>query len=127
MLNTGKIRAMTALEIFRKENKTDIETVEDYYRYDYVMSQGFVSFLRFTFCFALLFVIYVLFNSNEMFYNINVSGLSEILKRCVILYIGLLAAYLIISYSVSVYRYDRAYENVSFYVSMLKRMGRKFK
>lgn len=117
---------MVNLAVYEKhEGSKDLEIYENY-KYDYVMTQGFSAFIRFTFCFVTCFAVYVIFNSNELFYNINLSGIGKTLISFAGIYCIGLAVYVLISIIVSSQRYRKAGKNVEAYARKLRRLDRRF-
>ncbi|MDO4488872.1 MAG: hypothetical protein Q4B67_07300 [Eubacteriales bacterium] len=127
MPDKDKIRSMTELASFSKKHRAEISVISDYYKLDYMISQFFQSFVRFTLCFMIFVVMYVIFNSNTLFYNINISGITETLMKMLMLYLMLLAAYLIITAVVCSIKYDRAEMVTDEYVIKLSRLNRRFR
>lgn len=126
MLNKEKIRSMTGLAVFEKhEGREDLKIYENY-KYDYVMTQGFSAFIRYTFCFVMCFVIYIVFNSNHLFYNINLSGLRKTFITFAIVYLAGLFIYLTAAVLIYSARYRKARKNVEAYALKLRRLDRRF-
>ena len=76
MLDYEKIRLMTDLAVYEKHNREKVFKVNDYYRFDYIAGHMAASFLRFTLCFIIVFVLYIVFKADEFFYNVNLSGIT---------------------------------------------------
>ena len=126
MIDREKIRAMTWLASYEKEHENDVFRIYERSRYDYVMSHAFVSFVSFSLCFILVFGIYIIFNSDVFFYNINIDGISGMLRKVLVLYLCLLGIYMLIvvvSFSI---RYRRAEEGADGYTVRLKKFYRKY-
>lgn len=126
MLNKEKIRSMVNLAIYEKHNGQDDLKIYENYKYDYVMTQGFSAFIRYTFCFIACFTIYVIFNSNELFYNINLSGIRKTFLSIALFYIIGLLVYVFIAILVYSSRYKKAGKNVESYALKLRRLDRRF-
>ena len=126
MLNKEKIRSMVNLAVYEKHHGHEDLKVYENYKYDYVMTQGFSAFIRYTFCFAMCIVLYVLFNSNELFYNINLSGIRSTVVRIFILYLSGLLIYVFAAVIIYSVRYKKAGGNIEGYASKLRRFDRRF-
>lgn len=126
MLNKEKIRSMVNLSIYEKHKGHEDLKIYENYKYDYVMTQGFSAFIRFTFCFVMCFVLYVLFNSNELFYNINLSGIRNTLLSFALIYCIGLFVYVLIAVLLYAGRYKNAGKNVETYAAKLRRLDRRF-
>ena len=126
MLNVEKIRLMTDLALYEKHNRRAVFEINNYYRHDYIMGQLLGAFVRYLICMALCFILYLVFRAGVLFYNINVSGLSMVLRQLGILFGGGLLIYLVITYIVAARRYNRAKRGILLYATKLKRLDRKY-
>ena len=126
MLNVEKIRLMTDLALYEKHNRRAVFEINNYYRHDYIMGQLLGAFVRYLICMALCFILYLVFRAGVLFYNINVSGLSMVLRQLSILFGGGLLIYLVITYIVASRRYNRAKRGILLYATKLKRLDRKY-
>ena len=126
MLNVEKIRLMTDLALYEKHNRRAVFEINNYYRHDYIMGQLLGAFVRYLICMALCFILYLVFRAGVLFYNINVSGLSMVLRQLGILFGGGLLIYLVITYIVASRRYNMAKRGILLYATKLKRLDRKY-
>lgn len=126
MLNQEKIRLMCSIESFEKHRGEEELKVLEFYKFDYIMRNSAFSFLRYTICFILCAVLYVLFNTKDLFYSINLSGITEITGKLVIIYLLGLIVYLIITVLVYSMRYDKACREIDGYARDLKKLDRRF-
>ena len=126
MLNKEKIRLMCELAGYEKKKGSEEMKVLEYYKFDYLMRNSAFSFIRFTFCFLLCLFLYVFFNTTDLFYNINLSGISGTVGRLVLIYIIGLALYLGITWIVYGIRYDQAGDDIDGFVKGLKKLDRRF-
>ena len=126
MPDREKIRAMTWLASYEKKHENDVFRIYERSRYDYVMSHAFASFISFSLCFILLFGIYVVFNADVFFYNINIEGLSGMLKKVMAIYLCLLAVYMLIVVIVFNIRYRKAEDGAEEYTVRLKKFYRRY-
>ena len=117
MLNVEKIKLMTDLALYEKHNRRAVFEINNYYRHDYIMGQLLGAFVRYLIC---------IFRAGVLFYNINVSGLSMVLRQLGILFGGGLLIYLVITYIVASRRYNRAKRGILLYATKLKRLDRKY-
>lgn len=126
MPDSEKIKAMSWLAIYEKNHDADVFRVNEHSRADYVISHVFLSFVSFTLCFGMLFAIYVIFNSNEFFYNINMAGLGSMIRKVIILYGVMTGIYLLIVTVVYIVRYEKAKKAADTYSVRLKKFYRKY-
>ena len=127
MINKEKIRLMTDLAIYEKRNERDVFKINNYYRSDYIMWHMLLAMVRYTLGFLALFGLYVFFRADPLFYNINLEGIGETLKRLGYLYAAGLGAYLVITWFVCAARYKAARKGMLLYATKLKRLARKFR
>ena len=120
MLNEERIRLMTRMAAYEEhEGKKDI-AISGYFRGDYISFQLLKSAIYATVGFALAVAMYVLYNIEtflEEFYKMDVVDfLKDILSK----YCLVLAIYLVISYFVYNYRYNKARRHVKQYNQLLR-------
>ena len=126
MINKEKIRLMTDLAIYEKKNKNTVFQVNNYYRHDYIMGQLIGALVRYVMCMLLCFILYLIFQAGALFYNINVSGISTVLRELSGIFVSGLLVYLVIAYIVATKRYTDAKRGMLLYATKLKRLGRKY-
>lgn len=120
MLNEERIRLMTRMAAYEEhEGKKDM-AISGYFRGDYISFQLLKSAIYATVGFALAVAMYVLYNIEtflEEFYKMDVVDfLKDILSK----YCLVLAIYLVISYFVYNYRYNKARRHVKQYNQLLR-------
>lgn len=121
-----KIRMMTDLAIFEKNNKKNVFQVCEYYRLDYILWNVLLAFLRFTGMALIFFILYVIFRADLFFYNVNIKGITDTLKVIGSYYIAGAAVYSFISLIVYAVRYTHARKGLLLYASKLKKLARKY-
>ena len=122
MLNLEKIRLMTDLALYEKKHKRSVFEINNYYRHDYIMGQLLAAFVRYIICVTLCFLLYLVFQAGELFYNINVEGLASVLNRLGYYFLAGLIIYLIIAYIIARKRYKYSKRGVLLYATKLKRL-----
>ncbi len=127
MISKEKIRLMTDLAIYEKKNERDVFKINNYYKSDYIMWHMLLSLVRYTFVFLVLFGMYVIFKADTLFYNINLDGIGQTLRRLGYLYAAGLVAYLVITWIVCATRYKNARKGILLYATKLKRLARRFR
>ena len=122
MLDIDKVRLMTDLAVYEKKNSRTVFEINNYYRHDYIMGQLLGAFVRYLLCMVLCFLLYLAFQAGVLFYDINVSGLSEVLRELSIYFGTGLLIYLIFTYLVAVKRYKTSKRGILLYATKLKRL-----
>ena len=125
MLNREKIRMMAGLTMYAKHGGAEELKTAEHYRYDYIMTQLFSAFIRFTACFSVCLVLYMIVRSNDIFYRINAEGFISTVKGYLLIYAAGLAVYLGIAFAVYFIKHSRAVKNTELYASGLRRLLRK--
>jgi len=126
MLSKEKIRLMTGLAIYEKNGGAEELKIAEHYRYDYIMTQLFSAFIRFTVSFGICLLIYLIFNSNEFFYSINAGGFIRTVRKFGIYYFIGLIAYLFIAFLVYLIRHKNAVRNANAYAYGLHQLDKRF-
>jgi len=126
MLSKEKIRLMTSLAIYQKSGGAEEWNIAQHYRFDYIQSQLFSAFVRYSICFMIAFGIYLLVDTGSFFESINTEGFLRTIKNYGLLYFAGLLVYLLIAIIVYTIRYNKALKNSAIYVTGLKRLNRKF-
>lgn len=122
MLNEERIRLMTRMAAFEElDGKKDI-SISGYFRGDYISFQVLKSAIYATFCFVVAVVMYVLYDLETFmidFYKMDIVAFcQDLLTR----YAAVMAVYLIISYFVYSYRYNRAKRRIKNYNMQLREL-----
>lgn len=126
MLNEDKVRYMTELAIFEKNEGKRIFPINRYFKKDYVGGQMFRSFFGFTFCYLLIVLIWVLYKLDVLMNEMNLDALLECARSWGIFYIGGLVVYLIITWLVYSSRYDYASRSQTMFASKLKHLVSRY-
>jgi len=126
MLSKEKIRIMAALSVYEKNGGSEELKIAEHYRYDYVMTQLFSSFIRYTVCFGICLVLYLVVNSNDFFYNINAGGFIRTVRTFGLYYLIGLLVYCLISFVVYTVRHRNAVRNTELYAKGLKKLDKRF-
>ena len=126
MLNEEKIRYMTELAVFEKNEGRKIFPINQYFKRDFIGAQLFRSFFGFTFSYMLLFLLWVLYELEAL---INGMGLDEVIVwagRWGIFYLIGLTFYLLITGCIYSRRYEFASRSQLMYISKLKHLVKKY-
>ncbi len=125
MVNRDKVRLMTMIAMYKHRHE-EIFKINKYFDYDYIIWHLMLSALRYTVGVVLIFIMIVLLDAEDIFYDVNLSGISGTLRRYVFIYLAGLALYLALSAFVYSRRYKKAQQGILYYNSMLKRLAKRF-
>ena len=77
MLNEEKVRYMTGLAIFEKNEGRKIFPINRYFKKDYVGGQMFRSFFGYTFCYLLMLLLWILYKLDVLLGGMSIEELLE--------------------------------------------------
>ena len=139
MLNEEKIQAMTDLAVFEKHQGRKIFPVNQYFKSDYVGGQLFRSFFGYTFSFALILLMWIMYKLGVIVKGAAIETVVSWAKKGAdidqligwirnwgLAYVTGLGGYLLITWKIYSRRYDFASRSQTMYVARLKHLDRKF-
>ena len=97
MLNEDKIKVMTELALFEKKHASQMKTVNQYFKSDYISRNLLRGFISYTLCSILLFGMWVLFNVEVVLSSIGMDELKGLAFRGGALYLGGLFLYVVLT------------------------------
>ena len=124
MLNENKVKMMTKMAIFEKNNKRDLQLHIKYFKIDYVTLGILKSIIAATFAYVLLAAAYVLLKMEDVISNINNLDYAAIGSKVVLYYVIFIVVYAIISFFVYAIKYEKAKDDVNKYNTRLLRLER---
>ena len=126
MLNEEKVRYMTELAVFEKNEGKKIFPVNRYFKGDYISGHLFRSFFGYTFSYLLILLLWCFFKMDELLNDVNVELLFVWLKKCGRLYALGLVLYLIVTWIVYSRRYEYASRSQIMYAAKLKHLVKRY-
>ena len=126
MLNEEKVKYMTELAIFEKNEGKKIFPINRYFKKDYVGGQMFRSFFGYTFCYLLFLLMWVLYKLDELLNEMSIDEILDAAKKWGVIYAAGLVLYLIVTWIVYSKRYDYAARSQTMYTSKLKHLVRRY-
>ena len=124
MLNEEKIRQMTELALLKKSKGEQMFEIDNYFKEDYVGKHMLRSFFVSTVCFALVVVLAILYNLEELMSGITTVGVFSVVY--IVIYILGLIAFEIITYRFFSKKYDEAQKDLKIYNDRLNYFEKKF-
>ena len=122
MVNNRKVRLMTKLAIYENgEGKEDIR-LNKYYRRDYLRSRMLNSFVATTIGFVFLVGLVALYEMEYFVTNAVYLDYMLLIKRCIAVYIVLLAIDVMTSLVYGMIHYNRSRNKLAKYFRMLRHM-----
>lgn len=116
---------MTTIAMYKSHHE-NIFKIDKYFGYDYIIWHLMLSAVRYTIGVLLIFGMIVLLDSDVIFYNVNMEGITGTVKGYLFIYLIGLVLYLMLSSVVYSKRYKKAQKGILYYNSMLKRLAKRF-
>jgi len=124
MVNEDRIKLMTRMAAYEKEEHKVNKKIVSFFRSDYISMQMLKSVVSTTIVFAIVFGLYVLYDFEVFMKEIYQMDMFEFAKSVIIIYVIFLGVILLITYVVSLYRYNRALQSTKLYYANLKKLSR---
>ncbi|MCI9359439.1 MAG: hypothetical protein HFG65_00540 [Hungatella sp.] len=126
MLNEDKIKLMANISMFENHQKKYISLVTRYFKSDYISRNLLRAFFGYTLCWALGFLLVILYRAEGIFASMDFAALQEQAVRYGKYYVAGLVCYLLIALIVSVRRYNRGLKEQKIYIAKLRRLEKRY-
>ena len=126
MLNEDKIKLMTELALFEKKHASQMKTVNQYFKSDYISRSLIRGFVSYTLCSILLFGMWILFNVEVVLSSIGMDELKGLAFRGGALYLGGLFLYVMLTIIIYGDRYDYEEKMNRIYLVKLKHLDKRY-
>ena len=124
MVNEERIKLMTRMAAYEKEEHKKNKEIVSFFRSDYISMQMLKSVLATTIAFVIMFGLYILYDFEVFMKEIYRMDMFEFAKSVIIIYVIFLVITLIITYVVSMYRFNKALQSTKLYYANLKKLSR---
>lgn len=124
MVNEDRIKLMTRMAAYEKEEHKKNKTIVSFFRSDYISMQMLKSIISTTIAFLIMFGLYVLYDFEVFMKEIYKMDMFEFAKNVIIIYLIFVGIFSVITYVVSLYQYNRALQSTRLYYANLKKMSR---
>ena len=124
MVNEDRIKLMTRMAAYEKEEHKKNKTIVSFFRSDYISMQMLKSIISTTIAFAIMFGLYVLYDFEVFMKEIYQMDMFEFAKNVIIIYVIFVGIFSVITYVVSLYQYNRALQSTKLYYANLKKLSR---
>lgn len=120
MINEQRVKLITRMAAYeQKEYKRNIK-ITGFFKSDYIGFQLLKSFVANTIAFAILFCLYILYDFELFMKDIYKMDLFQFGKVVLIIYVIYIVILSVITFVASLYRYNRATQDMKLYYSNLK-------
>ena len=123
MVNEERIKLMTRMAAYEKEDYKKNKNIISFFRSDYISMQMLKSIIYTTITFGIVFALYVLYDFELFMKDIYQMDLFQFAKSVVIIYLIFLGIILLVTHVVSLYRYNRALQKTKTYYANLKKLS----
>lgn len=124
LLNENKIKMMTKMAIYEKNEGRQMLKNSRYFKGDYVAFGVLRTLIAATFAYIIMVVLYVFCNMEKIIAEINLMDYAATGRKLALYYILLLVVYGIISVVVYSYRYNSSRKGLKKYFSRLNKLER---
>lgn len=124
MLNEEKIRLMTKAASYEAGEGKKALSVNKYFRGDYISLRLIGAWISYTIAFVLCVGLWAFYNMENLMENLHKMDVPTMGKRITLLYLSLLAIYLVLNYVVYHVRYLQNRKSLAGYYHILKRISR---
>lgn len=127
LLNENKVKMMTKMAIYEKnEGKKMLKTAK-YYKSDFIAFGVLKNIIAVTFAYIIIVMLYALCNIEKMIADISSINYAKVGGKIAIYYIVMLVAFSIIAGFVSSYQYEHSRKGLKRYFSRLNKLERFYK
>ena len=124
MLNENKVKMMTKMAIYEKNEGKKMLRTAKYFKGDYVSLAVLKSTIATTFAFIIVALMVVLCNTESIIRQINSMDYVALGKKIIVYYVLALIVYAVISGIYSAYQYDKTRSGIKKYVMRLNKLER---
>ncbi len=124
MVNEDRIKLMTRMAAYEKEEHKKNKTIVSFFKSDYISMQMLKSVISTTIAFVIMLGLYVLYDFEVFMKEIYRMDMFEFAKSVIIIYVIFLCITLLITYVISLYKYNRALQSTKLYYANLKKLSR---
>lgn len=126
MMNEERIKLMTRMAAYEKGEHKKNKTIVSFFKSDYISMQMLKSVIASTVSFGIMLGLYALYDFEVFMKEIYKMDLFDFAKSVIILYLIMLGIILVITYVVSIYKYNRALQSTKVYYANLKKLSQLY-
>ena len=122
MLNEKKIKIMTDIAIFEKNNGKEVDIAAGSFKVDYITLHMVYTVVTTTIGYILLVLIYVLGNLEQFLVEAAVTDLFSYVSGVLKYYVYVMVFFLIVSFIFYNHKYNKSFEKVKYEFASLKNL-----
>lgn len=123
MINEERVRLMTRMAAYEENEFRKHKAVVGFFRGDYISLQMVKTVISTTAAYAILLGLYIMYDFEQFMKDIYQMDVVSFIKRVVILYLVMLGIFMLITYVLSLYRYNRSLQSTKLYYGNLKKLS----
>lgn len=124
MVNEERVKLMTRMAAYEEGDHKKNKNIVCFFRSDYISLQLMKAFIANSIAFAILFGLYILYDFEIFMKEIYQMDLFGFIKGVLIIYVIYISLLSVITYVVSLYRYNVALQSTKLYYVNLKKLLR---
>lgn len=124
MLNENKIKMMTKMAVYEKNEGRRMLKTAKYFKGDFVGLGILKSLIATTFAYIIVVVMYVLCNLENIVSDINTLDYTQIGRKMGLYYVIMLLVFALVAGIVSAYQYEHSRKGLKRYFSRLSKLER---
>lgn len=127
MVNEKRVKLMTRMAAYEDGEFRRNKAVIGFFRSDYISLQMVKTVIATTIAYAILVGLYVMYDFEAFMKEIYQMDLFQFVKTVIVLYLVMLSIFMLITYVVSLYRYNRCLQSTRLYYGNLKKLSQLYK
>lgn len=127
MVNEKRVKLMTRMAAYEDGEFRRNKAVIGFFRSDYISLQMVKTVIATTIAYAILVGLYVMYDFEAFMKEIYQMDLFQFVKTVIVLYLVMLGIFILITYVVSLYRYNRCLQSTRLYYGNLKKLSQLYK
>ncbi len=126
MINEERVRELYQMAVYDQHEDKKCHPMGEYYIWDYVGKELVKSFFSGTIAFGLLVALWVIGDMTAAIAFINSADLANLVIRFLLLYVGFMAIYLLVTVFVYSIRYAEGRRELRKYIGHLKKVRKMY-
>lgn len=126
MINEERVRELYQMAVYDQHEDKKCHPMGEYYIWDYVGKELVKSFFSGTIAFGLLVALWVIGDMTATIAFINSADLANLVIRFLLLYVGFMAIYLLVTVFVYSIRYAEGRRELRKYIGHLKKVRKMY-
>ena len=126
MINEERVKLMTRMAAYEQGELRKHKPVVGFFRSDYISLQLVKATISTTLAYAILVGLYLMYDFEVFMKDIYQMDLFQFIKTAIIFYLVMLGIFMLITYVVSLYQYNRSLQSTRLYYANLKKLSQLY-